>query len=123
MGCGEHDHRRAYRPRSDPEAESRARSGHRGISAEQDRPVKIIDATNRRAVARLLAAGGDDDRVFERRVRTIVDRVRDGGDPALERFARKFDGAEPPLEVTAREIRVGASTVDRTVRRAIARAA
>jgi histidinol dehydrogenase len=85
--------------------------------------VKIIDATNRLAIDRLLTPQARDDRAFERRVRTIVDRVRDGGDQALERFARRFDGANPPLEVSAREMRSGASKVEPAIRRAIVQAA
>jgi histidinol dehydrogenase len=85
--------------------------------------VKIIDATNRRAIERLLATSTREDRAFERRVRAIVDRVRDQGDAAVERFARTFDGATPPLEITAAEIRSGAAKAEPAVRRAIAQAA
>jgi len=63
------------------------------------------------------------DAAFERRVRTIVDAVRSGGDRALLRFARRFDNASPPIEVTASEIRAAAETVDPAVRRALAQAA
>jgi histidinol dehydrogenase len=85
--------------------------------------VRIVEATNRRAVERLIATASRDDAAFERRVRAIVSAVRTGGDRALERFARRFDGAEGPLEVTRAEIRAGAATVDRSVRRAIGQAA
>jgi len=63
------------------------------------------------------------DAAFERRVRTIVDAVRSGGDRALLRFARRFDNVSPPIEVTASEIRAAAETVDPAVRRALAQAA
>ena len=85
--------------------------------------MRIVDATNRRAIERLIATAASDDPAFERRVRSIVSAVRTGGDRALERFARRFDGADGPLEVTRGEIRAGAALVDRTVRRAIGRAA
>lgn len=85
--------------------------------------MRIVEATNRRAVERLLAPSTTVDRAFERRVRAIVEGVRTGGDRALERFARRFDGAAAPLEVSPGEIRAGAARVDPTVRRAIRQAA
>jgi len=85
--------------------------------------LKIIDAGDTRAVDRLLARGGRTDRSLDRRVRTIVDRVRSEGDRALLRFARKFDGAAPPLEVTADEMRDQAKRVAPDVRRALRQAA
>ena len=60
---------------------------------------------------------------FERRVQAIVDAVQRGGDRALERFARRFDRVEPPLEVPAAEMRKAAARVDVSVRLAIAQAA
>ena len=74
-------------------------------------------------MARLLARGTRDDRAFERRVRAIVDRVRDSGDRALAAFAKRFDGVAPPLEVSRDEMRAAAAQLDPSVRRAIARAA
>jgi histidinol dehydrogenase len=85
--------------------------------------VKILESTNRRAIEKLLSPAKKDDRAFERRVRAIVDRVRDGGDSALEGFARRFDGVSPPLEISSAEIRRGAAKADKAVRRAIAQAA
>jgi len=52
-----------------------------------------------------------------------VDGVRSGGDRALLRFARKFDGVAPPLEVTAEEMRDQAKRVAPDVRRALRQAA
>lgn len=86
--------------------------------------MRIIDAGNRSALARLLARrAAPRDIAFEKRVRAIVDAVRDGGDRALERFARRFDGAAPPLEVPGPEMDRAAATVPKDVRRAIAEAA
>jgi histidinol dehydrogenase len=85
--------------------------------------VKIIEATNRAAIARLLARDHRADRALDRRVRAIVDRVRDGGDRALARFARRFDGASLPLEVGRDEMRDQAARVPVDVRRAIRQAA
>jgi histidinol dehydrogenase len=86
-------------------------------------PLRIIDASDRRALDPLLARGRRVDRAFDRRVRAIVDRVRDDGDAALERFARRFDGLTGSLEMSADEIRDGAARVAPDVRRAIRRAA
>src|SRR6266849_6912131 len=63
------------------------------------------------------------DRSLDRRVRAIVDRVREGTDRALIAFARRFDGAAPRLEVFPDELRDGAARVPVDVRRAIQRAA
>ena len=85
--------------------------------------ITIVNASNRRALQRLLATDRAADRRFDRRVRAIVDAVRDGGEPALVRFARRFDGSTGALEIPAEEIRRQADSVPRDVRRAIAQAA
>jgi histidinol dehydrogenase len=85
--------------------------------------MRIVSSTDSRAVARLMAPGERVDRAFERRVQAIVDAVRTGGDRALERFARRFDGVAPPLEVTVDEMRSAAARVDVDVRLAIRQAA
>ena len=54
---------------------------------------------------------------------TIVDRVRKDGDRALLRFARRFDDARPPIEVSHREMIAEAERVPVSVRRAIQQAA
>jgi histidinol dehydrogenase len=63
------------------------------------------------------------DRALERRVSTIVNAVRAGGDAALLRFARRYVGAVPPIEVSHREMLTEAARVPLDVRRAIERAA
>jgi histidinol dehydrogenase len=85
--------------------------------------LKIIDAKNKRALAKVFAVNRSEDRAFERKVAAIVDRVRDEGDAALLRFARKFDDARPPLEVTKAEMIAEAERVPLAVRRAIEKAA
>ncbi|HEV8347444.1 MAG TPA: histidinol dehydrogenase [Vicinamibacterales bacterium] len=85
--------------------------------------IRIIESRDRRSIARLLSRGAREDRVFEGRVRTIVDRVRTSGDRALIGFAKRFDGVQPPLEVSPDEMRTAAAKLDPSVRRAIARAA
>jgi histidinol dehydrogenase len=85
--------------------------------------LKIVSASDTRAMARLLAPARGDDRALDRRVQAIVDAVRTGGDRALTRFARRLDGLSAPIEVSADEIREGASRVEPAVRRAISQAA
>jgi len=85
--------------------------------------VRIIEARNQRALSRLIAPPLRDDRAFERRVRTIVDGVRTGGDRALVRYARRFDRVAPPLEIPAADMRAAAARIDPSIRLAIARAA
>src|SRR5258708_4754504 len=74
-------------------------------------------------MARLLAPARGDDRALDRGVQAIVDAVRTGGDRALTRLARRFDGLCAPVEVWPDEIREGAARVHPEVRRAISQAA
>jgi len=87
------------------------------------RLMKIVDARNRRALERVFAPDRSADRVFARRVATIVDRVRKEGDRALLRFARRFDDVRPPIEVSHREMLAEAERVPVAVRRAVEQAA
>jgi len=108
------------------EVEGRAASAKKMTRKSADRRIPIIDARDRRSIARLLARGGRHargDEAFVRRVRAIVDRVRTSGDRALIGFAKRFDGVAPPLEVSRDEMRAAAAQLDPSVRRAIARAA
>lgn len=83
----------------------------------------IIKSSNVRAVSALVDARPASDPALQRRVAAIVDRVRREGDPALLRYARRFDGLQGPIEVTRREIEKSATVVDGKVKRAIALAA
>lgn len=85
--------------------------------------MTIVDAADKRGIQRLVTPPRGDDRAFERRIQTIVDGVRTGGDRALARFARRFDHVSGPIEVTAKDMRDGAARVEPAVRRAITRAA
>jgi histidinol dehydrogenase len=85
--------------------------------------MRIIESTNRRAVAALLDRRPGRDPRLQRRVAGIVDRVRRDGDSALLAYARKLDGLEGPIEIGRDEMSEAARTVDPTVRRAIALAA
>jgi len=85
--------------------------------------LTIIDAADTAAVDRLLARGGRKDHAFDRRVRLIVDAVREGGDRALNRFARRFDRINGSIEVSRDEMRDLAARVPLDVARAIRQAA
>ena len=85
--------------------------------------LRIIDADDSTALNRLLAQGRPVDRALDRRVRDIVDGVRQGGDRALARFARRFDHVTGSLEVGRDEMLAGAALVSPEVRRAIREAA
>ena len=85
--------------------------------------MRIIQAGDTRALRRLMPANAAIDRAFRRRVQTIVDRVRSGGDLALAAFARRFDGVDGPLEVPTDDVREQASKVEAAVRLAIRQAA
>src|SRR5688572_21780844 len=85
--------------------------------------LRIVDSKNRRAVQALLAPERVRDAATDRRVAAIVSDVRKGGDAALRRYARKFDGLDGPIEVTAADMRRAAATVPRDVRAALRDAA
>ena len=84
---------------------------------------RIIDASDRAALERLITRARGSNRAFDRRVHGIVDRVRQGGDRALAGLARRFDRVEPPFEVAPAEMHAQAARVAPDVRRAIAAAA
>ena len=85
--------------------------------------IKIVESTNRRAVAALLAPERTRDAATERRVAAIVANVRQRGDDALVAYARQLDRLDAPLEVTLDEMRSAARTVPPDVRAAIRLAA
>jgi histidinol dehydrogenase len=74
-------------------------------------------------VRELLSAARIRDRATEAGAASIVNRVRRGGDAALRRFAREFDGLTGSIEVARRKWEAEAEALPREVRVAIARAA
>ena len=97
--------------------------GGGGAPPQVKEKMKLIQSHNTRALEAVLARDRSADRAFERRVASIVDRVRRGGDAALSACARKFDGTTGALEITRDEMEAGAAQVPADVRRAIAQAA
>src|SRR5688572_971144 len=85
--------------------------------------MRIVSSTNRRAVAALLSATRIRDRATEAGAAAIVAGVRRGGDAAVKRYAREFDGLTGSIEVPRRQWEKQAATLPRQVRTAIVRAA
>ncbi len=85
--------------------------------------MKIIEASNTRALNAVFARDRAADKVFDRQVARIIERVRRGGDRALTTLARKFDGLKGPLEIPRAEMEAEAARVPADVRKAIAQAA
>jgi histidinol dehydrogenase len=85
--------------------------------------MRIVESSNRRAVAKLLAPERVRDAATERRVAKIVGDVRRSGDRALLRYARALDGVDGAIEITEAEMREAAAGVPRNVRGAIRAAA
>ena len=85
--------------------------------------MRIIEATNTRAVRALLERRPARDPRIPRRVARIIDRVRREGDPALLSFARRLDGLDGPIEVSREEMVRGAAALDPRVWAAIRLAA
>jgi histidinol dehydrogenase len=85
--------------------------------------MRIIEASNKRSIEQLFAKKETTDRVFERKVAAIVQKVRTGGDRALLRFARQFDDLSQPVEVSRAEMEAAAAKVAPDVRLAIKNAA
>jgi histidinol dehydrogenase len=85
--------------------------------------MRVLESTNRRALAAIVRPETRADALLERRVRRIVDAVRDGGDAELARLVRRYDGHKGPIEVTPEEIDAGARRAPNDERWAIRQAA
>ncbi len=85
--------------------------------------MRIISASDRRAVAALLAPPRLRDAATERTVASIVASVRRRGDRALLRYARELDGLDGPLEIGVDAMRAAARAVPASTRRALSEAA
>ena len=92
LGGGQHDHRRAHGARVDSSPQGRARPGHRRVPAQQDRAVmRIIEATDRAAVHRLVTRDLARDPAVTRTAARIIADVRRHGDAALLQWTQKLD--------------------------------
>ena len=84
--------------------------------------MRIIEASDRRAIA-LLAATPGRDAATEQRTATIVAAVRNQGDRALRRYAKELDDVAGPLEVPSADWERAARRVPHQARLALRRAA
>jgi histidinol dehydrogenase len=85
--------------------------------------IRIVEATNARAVAQLLSPTRTRDAATERTVARIIADVRRDGDRALRRYAARLDRLEGAIEIPRDEMRRQAATVPARVRAAIRSAA
>jgi histidinol dehydrogenase len=85
--------------------------------------LKIVDSTDRRAVAALLAPKRTRDAATDRRVARIVADVRRGGDRELLRYARTLDGLDGAIEIPLDQMRASAKLVPARVRASLRAAA
>lgn len=85
--------------------------------------IRIVDASNRRAIGALLSPARVRDAATERAVAKIVADVRRDGDRALLAYRRRFDGLDDGVEVRRQEIEHLAAGVPRKIRRALKDAA
>jgi histidinol dehydrogenase len=85
--------------------------------------LKIISASDHRALDKLLGAEPAADAALARRVAAIIADVRRSGDRAVEAYAKRFDRLDGAIEVTPREMELRARETAPAVRRAIRAAA
>jgi histidinol dehydrogenase len=85
--------------------------------------LSIISSSDSRSLDHLMDRQPSQDQAVRRRVAAIVSAVRKGGDAALRRYVRRFDGFDGPFEVAPAEMRQAARGVPADVRRALRAAA
>jgi histidinol dehydrogenase len=85
--------------------------------------LRLISASDTRALDRLLHPDAGADSTLGRRVAAIVSDVRRGGDRALLAYAKRYDKLTGDVEVPLKAIEDGARRCPRPVRRALAAAA
>ena len=81
--------------------------------------LRIVDASNQRAVRALLTPERVRDAATDKRVAAIVADVRAHGDAALLKYARRFDRLEGAIEISRDEMAAAARRVPSPVRAAI----
>jgi histidinol dehydrogenase len=85
--------------------------------------LRIIESSNRRAVASVLFVHRVRDGATERRTARIVAAVRDQGDRALRRYAAELDGMDGAFEIPRDDWTLAADTLPRRLRAAVRQAA
>lgn len=85
--------------------------------------MRIISSKNKRALRSILSRNQSTDNTRVRNAQRIVDDVRQHGDSAVRKYARRFDKLRGPVELSFDEIRDGAKATPPAVRKAIREAA
>ena len=85
--------------------------------------MKIITATNKRALNRLVDRAHSVDPTWQASIEAIVDDVRKRGDKAVRKYATRFDALRDTIEIPRGEILEGARSAPPAVRAAIKQAA
>ena len=85
--------------------------------------MKIITATNKRALNRLVDRAHSVDPTWQASIEAIVDDVRKRGDKAVRKYATRFDALRDTIEIPRGEILKGARSAPPAVRAAIKQAA
>jgi histidinol dehydrogenase len=85
--------------------------------------MKIVDATDDRALAAILDRSAAGNEEIRRAATRIVADVRGRGDAAVRDYASRFDGLVGAIEITRAEMKAAAKAVPPPVRRAIGFAA
>lgn len=85
--------------------------------------LRLISATDARALARVIDHATERDAALERRVATILADVKKSGDRAVIAYARRFDKLTASMEISRDEMVEGAAQAPAAVRRAIRAAA
>jgi len=85
--------------------------------------LRLISATDARALARVIDHATERDAALERRVATILADVKKSGDRAVLAYARRFDKLAASMEISRDEMVEGAAQAPAAVRRAIRAAA
>lgn len=85
--------------------------------------LRLISATDARALARVIDHATERDAALERRVATILADVKKSGDRAVLAYARRFDKLTASMEISRDEMVEGAAQAPAAVRRAIRAAA
>lgn len=85
--------------------------------------LRLISASDSRALAKVIDHASSRDTAIERRVAAILADVKKSGDRAVIAYAKRFDALTGAMEVSRDEIEEGAALVPPAVRRAIRAAA
>ena len=73
--------------------------------------MRIIESSNRQTIKELVDRRQEVDPKLTRRVARIVDSVRDSGDKALLRYAKRLDQLDQPVEISHQELQASLRSI------------